>query len=77
MMWTSKDGFMKQTMAWPKKQLLQGSDDNVHSDLNEHLDTQANKINANHLHAQHSTNAEYTKYMHRGTILQGHKSDNT
>ena len=24
---------------------------------NEHLDTQANKLNANHLHAQHSTNA--------------------
>ena len=24
---------------------------------NEHLDIQANKINANHLHAQHSTNA--------------------
>ena len=33
MMWTSKDGFMKQTMAWPKKQLLQGSDHNVHSHL--------------------------------------------
>ena len=24
---------------------------------NEHLDIQANKLNANHLHAQHSTNA--------------------
>ena len=30
-----------------------GSDHNAHS----HLDIQANKINANHLHAQHSTNA--------------------
>ena len=44
---------------------------------NEHLNKQANKLNANHLHAQHSTNAQYTKYMHLGTILQGHKSDST
>ena len=34
---------------------------------NEHLDIQANKLNANHLHAQHSTNAQYIKYMHLGT----------
>ena len=33
MMWSSKDGVKKQTMAWPKKQLLQGSDHNVHSHL--------------------------------------------
>ena len=33
----------------------------------EHLDIQANKLNANHLHAQHSTNAQYIKYMHLGT----------
>ena len=26
---------------------------------NEHPDIQANKLNANHLHAQHSTNAQY------------------
>ena len=26
---------------------------------NEHLDIQVNKLNANHLHAQHSTNAQY------------------
>ena len=29
---------------------------------NEHLE-----IQANHLHAQHSTNAQYLKYMHLGT----------
>ena len=52
-MWSSKDGVKKQTMAWLNKQSLQGSDHNAHS----HLDIQANKINANHLHAQHSTNA--------------------
>ena len=34
---------------------------------NEHLDIQANKLNANHLHAQHSTNAQYIKYMYLGT----------
>ena len=34
---------------------------------NEHLDIQVNKLNANHLHAQHSTNAQYIKYMHLGT----------
>ena len=45
---------------------------------NEHPDIQANKLNANHLHAQHSTNAQYIKYMHLGKkILQGHKSENT
>ena len=33
---------------------------------NEHLDIQANKLNANHLHAQRSTNAQYIKYMHLG-----------
>ena len=34
---------------------------------NVHLDIQVNKLNANHLHAQHSTNAQYIKYMHLGT----------
>ena len=34
---------------------------------NEHLDIQANKLNANHLHVQHLTNAQYIKYMHLGT----------
>ena len=34
---------------------------------NEHPDIRANKLNANHLHAQHSTNAQYIKYMHLGT----------
>ena len=34
---------------------------------NEHPDIQANKLNANHLHAQHLTNAQYIKYMHLGT----------
>ena len=34
---------------------------------NEHLDIQANKLNANHLHAQHSTNAQCIKYMHLET----------
>ena len=34
---------------------------------NEHSDIQANKLNANHLHAQYSTNAQYIKYMHLGT----------
>ena len=38
----------------------------IHS-WNEHPDIQANKLNANHLHAQHSTNAQYIKYMHLGT----------
>ena len=35
--------------------------------LNEHPDIQANMLNANHLHAQHSINAQYIKYMHLGT----------
>ena len=34
---------------------------------NEHLDIQPNKLNANHLHAQHSTNTQHIKYMHLGT----------
>ena len=34
---------------------------------NEHSDIQVNKLNANHLHAQHSTNTLYIKYMHLGT----------
>ena len=34
---------------------------------NEHPDIQANMLNANHLHAQHSTNAQYIKYTHLGT----------
>ena len=34
---------------------------------NEHPDIQANNLNANHLHAQHTTNAQYIKYMHLGT----------
>ena len=34
---------------------------------NEHSDIQANKLNTNHLHAQHSNNAQYIKYMHLGT----------
>ena len=33
---------------------------------NEHPDTQANKVNANHLHTQHLTNAQYIKYRHLG-----------
>ena len=33
---------------------------------NEHPDKQANKLNANHLHVQRSTNAQYIKYMHLG-----------
>ena len=34
---------------------------------NEHPDIQANKLKANHLHDQHSTNAQYIKYMHLRT----------
>ena len=34
---------------------------------NEHPDIQVNKLNVNHLHAQHLTNAQYLKYMHLGT----------
>ena len=34
---------------------------------NEHPDIQANKLSVNHLPAQHSTNAQYIKYMHVGT----------
>ena len=33
----------------------------------EHPNIQANKLNANHLHVQHSTNTQYMKYMHLGT----------
>ena len=33
---------------------------------NEYPNIQANKLNANHLHAKHSTNAQYIKYMHLG-----------
>ena len=44
---------------------------------NEHLNIQVNKNKVRYLYAQHSTNALYTKYMHLGTILQGHKSDST
>ena len=33
----------------------------------EHPNIQANKLNTNHLHAQHSNNAQYIKYMHLGT----------
>ena len=53
MKWSSKDGIKKQTMAWSNRQSLKGSDHNAYS----HLDIQANKLNANHLYAQHSTNA--------------------
>ena len=44
---------------------------------NEHLNIQVNKNNASYLYAQHSTNAQYTKYVHLRTILQGHKSEST
>ena len=44
---------------------------------NEHPDIQDNKLNANHLYAQHSTNAQYIKYASRNKILQWHKSENT
>ena len=44
---------------------------------NEHLNKQVNKLNISHLHVLHSTNAQYIKYMHLGTILQRHKSDST
>ena len=33
MMWLSKDGVKKQTMAWSNKQSLQGSDHYAHSHL--------------------------------------------
>ena len=33
MMWSSKDGVKKQTMAWLNKQSLQGSNHNAHSHL--------------------------------------------
>ena len=33
MMWSSKDGVKRQTMAWSNKQLLQGSDHNAYSHL--------------------------------------------
>ena len=51
----AKMEFKKQTMAWPKKQSLMTTIF-IHT-WNEHLDIQANKISANHLHAQHLTNA--------------------
>ena len=33
MLWSSKDGVKKQTMAWLNKQSLQGNDHNAHSHL--------------------------------------------
>ena len=44
---------------------------------NEQLNIQDDKHKANHLNDQHSTNAQYMKYVHLGKILQGHKSDST
>ena len=44
---------------------------------NEHPDIQDDKHKANHLNDQHSTNAQYMKYVHLGKILHGHKSDST
>ena len=42
---------------------------------NEHLDMQANKLNAKyHLHVQHLTNAQNI-YAYGNKILLGHKSD--
>ena len=43
--------------------------------MNEHLDMQANKLNAKyHLHVQHLINARTLKLMHQGyKIQQGHK----
>ena len=42
---------------------------------NDHLETQANKLNANyHLHVEHSTNAQNI-YASRNKILLGHKSE--
>ena len=48
---------------------------NIHT-MNEHLDMQANKLNAKyHLHVQHSTDAIPLKQLHQGyKIQQGHKS---
>ena len=44
--------------------------------VNEHLDMQANKLNAKYyLHVQHSTDARIVKHLHQGhKIQQGHKS---
>ena len=44
--------------------------------MNEHLDMQANKLNAKyHLHVQHLTHARTLKLLHQGyKIQQGHKS---
>ena len=44
--------------------------------VNEHLDMQANKLNAKyHLHVQHLTDARTLKQLHQGyKIQQGHKS---
>ena len=36
---------------------------------NEHPDIQAKKLNANHLHAHHSTNAQYMKYIDRKSVV--------
>ena len=48
---------------------------NIHM-VNEHLNMQANKLNAMYpLHVQHSTNARTLKQLHQGyKIQQGHKS---
>ena len=48
---------------------------NIHM-VNEHLDMQANKLNAKyHLHVQHSTDARIQRQLYQGyKIQQGHKS---
>ena len=43
---------------------------------NEHLDMQANKLNAKyHFHVQHSTDTKTKVTASRNKIQQGHKSD--
>ena len=48
---------------------------NIHT-MNEHLDMQANKLNAKyHLHVQHSTDTRTLRSLHQGyKIQQWHKS---
>ena len=43
---------------------------------NEHLDIQANKLSANHLHAQHQSTV-HKVYASWNKILLGHKSEST
>ena len=57
MMWSNKDEVKKQPWFDQTGNHYKVVITMLIHTWNEHLDIQANKLNANHLHAQHSTNA--------------------